>query len=252
MDLITSQHPSFPASSGIYTYKKNGFEINLYLDERVCPPSEFSLQFCEFIQVKPGEKVIDLGTGSGLLAIVAAKQGANVYATEPNEHSAAIAQQNFTQNNAEVNFEQGEYFANFTEQFDIIIANLPQEIIPPSMLKVWNTDIIQAVDGGTEGNTHVLELLRIAPKYMHDKSRLITVAYTGAFYEEILKTASENYNVEILGKRSGRVRDFIEQESSFFEPLLNQKKILLHEKDGHLYADGIFLSLTKKKGSPSV
>lgn len=244
--------PTFPAKPGNYQYECGGFDITLYIDERVCPPSEFSLAFCDFLAVRKGERVIDIGTGSGLLAILTAKQGGIVYATESNHYVANIAKQNFKRNNVQVELRQGNYFADLDDTFDVIIANLPQEIIPPSMRQIWNKDITESVDGGENGNAHVLELLKVAPKYMHDESRLITVAYTGAFYGEILEAAEENYNVEILGKKPGRVREFIEKESSFFEPLLKQKKILLKEKNGHLYADGIFLSLTKKKGSPSL
>lgn len=50
--------------------------------------------------VKPGNKVVDLGTGSGVMALFAAKQGAEeVYGVEFDPYVAHIAQKNFQKNN---------------------------------------------------------------------------------------------------------------------------------------------------------
>ena len=88
--------------------------------------------------IKPGMSVLDLGTGSGILAITAAKFGAKkVHAIDVDNHSVNIARQNAIVNNVEgiIQFDtiSIEDFlpASGQAKFDIIVMN----IFPNLLLK---------------------------------------------------------------------------------------------------------------------
>lgn len=72
-------------------------------------------------RVKPGMTVCDIGTGTGILAIVAARLGAIVTAYEINDVAKDIAAQNFALNDVTVEL-LGEY--DDRQGFDLVVANL--------------------------------------------------------------------------------------------------------------------------------
>lgn len=56
----------------------------------------FGRTICSF--AKPGLNVLDIGTGSGIMALFAAREGSNVTAIEYDKHIARIAKNNFDEN----------------------------------------------------------------------------------------------------------------------------------------------------------
>ncbi len=72
-------------------------------------------------RVQPGMTVCDIGTGTGILAIVAARLGAAVTAYEQVESIREIAAANFALNDVTVKL-LGEY--DDRQGFDLVVANL--------------------------------------------------------------------------------------------------------------------------------
>lgn len=82
--------------------------------------------------LKAGDSVIDVGTGSGVLSIAAAKLGAsNVRAYDLDEVAVKSAVANIKENDVDnlVHVEQKNLLADVTEQADVMVANLLAEII---------------------------------------------------------------------------------------------------------------------------
>lgn len=82
--------------------------------------------------VEPNSKVIDVGTGSGVLSIGAAKLGAtSIHALDLDEVAVASAKENIALNKVEdvVTVTHGNLLDNVSEQADIVIANILAEII---------------------------------------------------------------------------------------------------------------------------
>lgn len=79
--------------------------------------------------IKPGERVLDLGTGSGIVAIAAARGGAgHVVATDINPAAVRCAAGNVRRYGLEVRVQirQGDLFEPVRgEQFDLIVSNPP-------------------------------------------------------------------------------------------------------------------------------
>ena len=81
--------------------------------------------------VKPGQRVFDLGTGSGILAIAAAKLGAKVEAVDLDAIAVRVAQENVDLNrvNEQVRVVHGDLGIVLKGQADIVIANIVADVI---------------------------------------------------------------------------------------------------------------------------
>lgn len=80
------------------------------------------------IDLKPETKVLEVGTGSGLLSIVAAERSGNVTATDINPDSVRCARINVLMNGCEGRVEtlQGDLFDSVAgRRFDMILCNPP-------------------------------------------------------------------------------------------------------------------------------
>ncbi len=99
------------------------------VDENVYEPAEDSFLFAENLDVKEDERVLDMGTGSGILGIVAAKKACEVVAVDVNPYAVRCAKANAAVNNvrSKMAFITGDLFAPLDEndKFDVILFNAP-------------------------------------------------------------------------------------------------------------------------------
>lgn len=85
--------------------------------------TQLCLLFLEQL-VRPGMLVLDVGTGSGVLAIAAAKLGATVWATECEEAAVQAARANFERNGVEVRLLHSDSLDGLPRGFHLVVANL--------------------------------------------------------------------------------------------------------------------------------
>ncbi len=82
--------------------------------------------------IKPGNIVFDVGTGSGILAVAAAKLGASrVHAVDLDPVAVRVAKENVAFNNvtATVGVTQGDLLTGVDGKADVIVANIIADII---------------------------------------------------------------------------------------------------------------------------
>jgi release factor glutamine methyltransferase len=78
-----------------YTWRGRSGPFELLLGPRTFAPTRTSMEVAEGLRVEPGDTVIDVGCGSGVLSLVAAKLGAlRVFGTELNDEAAEYAREN--------------------------------------------------------------------------------------------------------------------------------------------------------------
>ena len=80
-------------------YEIGRHRVAITCRDGVGPPTPYSLFLAEHIPEIPGSKVVDVGTGSGILAIVARLQGAAlVYVLDTNAAAISLAMENAERN----------------------------------------------------------------------------------------------------------------------------------------------------------
>ena len=100
--------------------------------EGVQPPKAGSLFFCRHLVVRPDERVLELGAGLGLAAVLLARAGARVVATDVVPAAVAAIRTNALLNGVEVDARVGDCWAPVAgERFDLICTNPPQMPTPP-------------------------------------------------------------------------------------------------------------------------
>ena len=82
--------------------------------------------------VRPGQKVIDLGTGTGILAIAAAHMGArDVLAIDLDAVAVRVAKENVENNGfaGVIRVQQGDLLDHVDEAADVVVANIIADVI---------------------------------------------------------------------------------------------------------------------------
>lgn len=94
------------------------------------PTTTLCLEMLEKI-VRPGQRVFDLGTGSGILAIAAAKLGARVVAVDLYKVAVEVARENVALNGVSefVKVEWGDLGQVLEGQADLVVANIIADVI---------------------------------------------------------------------------------------------------------------------------
>ena len=137
-------------------YVIQGKKINIDLEDFVFKPSiHGSSALGNSIKINKNEKVLDIGTGTGLLAILSAKLGGIVSATDILPQAIFLAKNNAKKNNVNINIKLGNIFEPFkNKKFDVIIANVPQENLSPKVKKLLGKEILTGINGGNGGGNY--------------------------------------------------------------------------------------------------
>ncbi len=114
--------------------KSHFMEMEFFVDQNVLiprPETEELVQMIinDYAGNQSNLKILDIGTGSGAIAISLAKYfpNAKVSAVDISEGALAVAKKNASDNKVEVNFAKADILKteNLNEDFDIIVSNPP-------------------------------------------------------------------------------------------------------------------------------
>jgi len=153
-------------------FRARGVGVKLLWDSKVYKPSAATRLIAENLPDPRGLKVLDLGTGSGVLAVLASKLGASeVVATDVSRRALRVAAENIKLNqvsNVELRFGDLYHPIHEDERFHLILCNPPMTPSPTPLPRfTW---------GGTDGR-RVLDLAILgAPKYLEPGGRLLIPA----------------------------------------------------------------------------
>jgi len=185
---------------------KKVFFVNyaFHVSENVYEPSEDSFLFAENLVVKKGGIVLDMGTGCGILGIIAAEKAAGVVAVDINPHAVRCARENAELNGVadKMFFVWGDLFAPIKtgEKFDLILFNAPYLPSEPSEDKSW---LGCAWAGGVAGRQVIDRFICEAPKYLKENGRVLLVQSTLSDVDETLRRFEEcGLRTSIVVKRA--------------------------------------------------
>lgn len=143
------------------------------LAEGAQPPKAGSLFLLRHLDVAEGEEVLDLGTGAGFAAVLAARRAKRVVATDLVPECAALAAQNALLNGVgdRVEVRVGDCYEPVKGMtFDLIVSGPPQMPTPPDRER---DDWLARADNGGEDGWAVLDrLIRGAPEHLRPGGRL--------------------------------------------------------------------------------
>lgn len=178
-----------PSRNRKFFYEKYVFSV----DENVYEPAEDSFLLAEKFDVKEGERVLDMGTGCGLLAIVAAEKASKVFAVDKNPYAVRCTSNNARLNNVSDKIEiiQGDMFTPFCNciKFDKIAFNAPYLPKDESETESWLT---QAWSGGPSGRDVIDEFIAKSPEHVDPDGRLFLLQSSIAGIEETFRAFEAN------------------------------------------------------------
>jgi release factor glutamine methyltransferase len=156
------------AGTLLYLYRDCVFRVT----DGVQPPKAGSLFFCRNLAVTAGERVLEIGAGLGLAAVLAARAGARVVATDIVPSAVAAIRANAALNGVAIDARIGDGYAPVAgERFDLIASNPPQMPTPPGRERA---DATAAADnGGTDGWGVLDRLIAGAPAHLMPGGRLV-------------------------------------------------------------------------------
>jgi release factor glutamine methyltransferase len=157
----------------------------------VYTPAEDSFLFAESLSVNKGDRVLDVGTGSGILAVVASKQASEVIAIDVNPYAIHCAKHNAKLNGVseKIDFLRGDLFAplNDIEYFDVILFNAPYVPSEENEIDFW---LGRSWSGGLTGRTVIDRFISQAPKHLRPKGKILLLQSTLTSTSETIKNFS--------------------------------------------------------------
>lgn len=197
--------------------KMGKFEIET--DDLVYIPSDDTFLLAENLEIKEGQSVLEIGTGSGLVSMYASLLTDDVTATDINYNALELAEKNFKLNNINtIRLEFGDMFEPVkNEKFDVILFNTPY--LPTDSDDIINDDLNYAFDGGLDGRKVIDRFINEVSNHLNDNG----------IVQIIQSSLSDNDRTLDMFDRNGFVAEIAESEKFFFEEivLINAYKIWL-------------------------
>jgi release factor glutamine methyltransferase len=173
----------------------NSEEIKVLSNVYVPSDDTFALLDEALKIVRETDCVLEVGTGSGIIAKFLAMRAKSVIATDINPYAIENAQING------VNVKRGIFFADLAYKFDLIVFNPPY--LPtskePEEPKDW---LSKAWDGGPTGAEVSMEFLSEVTNYLTESGKLLMVVSSLAGFQKIITKITDLFeDVNIVAKK---------------------------------------------------
>lgn len=192
-------------------------EFIINTDDNVYVPAEDSYLLADNLEIEHGMSVLEIGTGSGIVAMYASRLTDNITVTDINFDACELARKNFQANNIE-NIEI--LFGNLFEplenrKFDVILFNTPY--LPTEEGEVIDDTLNYAFDGGLNGRKVIDLFLNEFKSHLND----------GGIVQMIQSSLSGNEETLAKLDELGFMAEIKASEHFFFEDitLINAYKV---------------------------
>jgi release factor glutamine methyltransferase len=154
---------------GVLLYAYGGCVFRV--PDGVQPPKAGSLFFARHVVAQAGERVLEIGAGLGLAAVLAARAGAHVVATDVVPAAVDAVRINAALNGVSIDARLGDCYAPIgDERFDLVCSNPPQMPTPPGRER---EDAVAAADNGGIDGWELLDRVIVgAPDHLQAGGRL--------------------------------------------------------------------------------
>lgn len=189
------------------------FGINLKVNENVLIPRfeteelvDKVINYSKIFNKKL--KVVDIGTGSGAIAITLKKKlNAELTATDISNEALEVAKENALINNVQIDFKLGNLLEPLDEKYDILVSNPPYIAYDEEIMEiVKNNEPHLALYAANNGLYCYEEILKNVKNYLNEKA--LIAFEIGEKQGEALKELSLKYlNVEAKIEKDLQGRD---------------------------------------------
>lgn len=116
--------------------------------------------------------IVDLGTGSGCIAITLSKElNISVDAVDISDKALEVAKENNIKNNSKVNFYLGDMLKPLNKKYDVIISNPPYIAYDEEIMDiVKNNEPYTALYADNEGLYYYEEIIKNCKNYIKEKA----------------------------------------------------------------------------------
>jgi len=155
-----------------YTFE--GIRVRLKDHPEVYPPGDDTFLLLHAVREARG-RVLELGTGNGLIAVFLAMRGSEVLATDLNPHAVRLASKNAALNRVRLEVVRADIFDGIRCRFDAVIFNPPY--LPTAPEEVTGDRWLDAsVNGGSDGREHLKRFLAGLSAHLTREGRGYVVA----------------------------------------------------------------------------
>ena len=173
--------------------KKVYFKDYVFMvDEHVYEPAEDSFLLAEKMNVTEDDAVLDMGTGCGILAVLAAEKAKNVVSIDINPYAIDCAVKNAEMNGVKerIEFRNGDLFQPIkpNESFSLILFNAPYLPSEPDEERSWKG---KAWAGGSNGRKVIDRFVMNVPNFLAAGGRIQLVQSSLSDVDRTLKMFSE-------------------------------------------------------------
>jgi release factor glutamine methyltransferase len=172
--------------------------------ENVYEPAEDTFLFIENLDVPKGAQVLDVGTGCGILGILAAKRASSVLAVDLNPAAINCARENARLNNLQnkIFFVRGDLLTSLAKEtrFDLILFNAPYLPVEEGPGAYW---LDLAWNGGVNGRQVIDRFIKMAPEHLNKRGQIFLMQSTLAGVDETIRNfESHNLSAGVVAKRN--------------------------------------------------
>jgi len=182
-------------------------DSTFYILKDVYEPAEDTFLLAENLLVNENDVVLDMGTGCGILGVLAAKKARKVVAVDINPHAVSCAKMNAKFNGVmeKMDIRLGNLFdlVKKKERFSLILFNAPYLPTETGEQRTW---IGRAWAGGSTGRQVIDEFISQTPSHLKKGGRILLVQSTLSNVDETLRR---------LEKEGLRAKVIVEKKVAF-------------------------------------
>lgn len=151
-----------------------------------------SVLLIESLKIRNGEKVLEVGCGSGVVSIHCALEGAVVTAVDINPYAVECTSRNANLNNTSITVLLSDVYSTVDGIFDLILFNLPYLPVEEEgwLEKSWS--------GGESGVEPLKKLLDGAHAHLSQDGSVIVIT-SSLMNQNALNTILSDYEYEKIG-----------------------------------------------------
>ena len=184
-------------------------DFDIETDDHVYVPSDDTFLLAENLEIESGDSVLEIGTGSGLVALYAYKLSSDVTVSDINYDALELAESNFKRNGADIELVFGNLFEPFKDRkFDVILFNTPY--LPTSDEDILEGDLNYAFDGGEDGRKVIDLFLDEVKNHLNSNGKV----------QMIQSSLSDNDKTLNKLEKNGFICEISKSEKFFFEEIV--------------------------------